>query len=106
MADLLSRRFGTQIRSLRKSHEDSAEGLAEKLCAAGVTVTEEEIRSWEKGKEIPGRETLAALCNLYECEFYTLFGVKNEEEFRALGPSVNLSTEEALAWQLAPIKMV
>lgn len=105
MADQLAKLFSAQIKKLRKDGNDTPETLAAKLTAAGAVTTEEEVRSWEKARGIPGRDTLAALCKLYECELYRLFGLKSEEEFHNLTLSANISSEEALALQFTPVNL-
>lgn len=100
MADKLAKLFGSQLKELRKAHKDTKEILARKLSEAGVPVTEEDVKDWEKGKQMPGRDIMSAICKLYECDYYRLFGVKNAEEFRALSVKLMLTPEEALAMQL------
>lgn len=104
MADKLAKYFGNHIKGIRKEHEDTKESLAKKLTEFGLSVTEDEIAAWEKGKYIPNREILNALCKLYKLEFYSMFGAKDEAEFGEKTMKMLLSNEEALAIVMSPPK--
>ena len=68
MAD---KNIGLRLRQVREDHKLSQEQLAEKM-----NVSQKTISSWEKDRTYPKVRELHRLCDIYDCTYDFLTGIK------------------------------
>lgn len=63
--------IGNRLRVLREEH-----GLSQKDLAKKLGKSQETISSWENNRTVPKMKQLKELCDLYDCTYESLTGIK------------------------------
>lgn len=66
--------LGKRLRDLREEHGYSQHDLAQKLGKSQNTIS-----SWETGRTVPKMKELNLLCNLYNCSYQHITGVRQQD---------------------------
>ena len=67
--------IGDRLRVLREEH-----GLSQKDLAKKLGKSQETISSWENNRTFPKMKQLKELCDLYDCTYESLTGIKQHDQ--------------------------
>ena len=68
---MANEKIGLRLRQIREEHKLSQEQLAEKM-----NMSQKTISSWEKDRTYPKVKELHRLCDIYDCTYDYLTGIK------------------------------